>query len=79
MGVMFYVLPFRSNVDASEEAISVTIVRKAVEITDSFISCQFSGWKCVFVLARRFLVLRAEMNILITEKCLVTLYWPYSE
>ena len=45
----------RSNVDTSEAAISVTVVGTAVEITNSFISGQFSGWKCVFVLARRFL------------------------
>ena len=55
MGFAFYVLPFRSSVDTSEEAVSVIVVGKAVEITDSIFACQFSGWKFVFVLARPFL------------------------
>jgi len=38
-----------------EVGISVTVTCTAVEVTSSFISGQFSGWKCVFVLARRFL------------------------
>jgi len=45
----------RSSVDTSKVSISVTVVYTAVEITNSFISGQFWGWKCVFVLARRFL------------------------
>jgi hypothetical protein len=42
-------------VDTSEVAVSFTVVGTAVEFTNSFISGQFSGWNCVFVLARRFL------------------------
>jgi len=41
--------------DTSEVAISVTVVGTAVQITSSFISGQFSGWNCVFVLAHLFL------------------------
>jgi hypothetical protein len=48
-------LLLRSSVDTSELAISVTVVDTAFEITNSFVLGQFSGSKCVFVLARRFL------------------------